>query len=524
MTDDESPGRVRSRPFPAGLPRAWPKGCGFAMRMGHRVPARLLTFSLLLIVLAPGCTIYKSKVEDDVPIMPAGYERSLSIPAEPAARWWRAFGDERLNRLMQRAFEGNLDLAEADARWRRFRALYRVEDAARWPTLQGNFSPERARTQGPFGATINTSYEGTLNASFEVDLWSKLKASSQAALFDLYASEADLEALYISLSADVADTYFEILAQRAQIDLLDRTIKVFEDSLELVEVQYREGLVSALDVYQAQQNLADARARRPQFARQMAQSEHALSVLLGRYPEPGIAGEGAVLPATPPPLPPKLPAVLLINRPDLQSELMTLSAADARVGRAFADRFPSLDLRAVLGSSSERLGDIADVRNHFWRLASELVMPIIDAGRRRAEQDRREAQYEERLAAFRGAALEAVRDVENALVANEQTAERIRRLKELIVALEGVQEMALFQYIQGLADYLTVLTSQRDLLNAKSNLITAERQLLADRVALARALGGSWPREYARQRLDLEKGEEREPPPFRKPLDFLVLP
>lgn len=422
-------------------------------------------------------------------------------------RWWELFDDPHLNRWMDEVFAGNLELAQAVARIEQFEALSRGGASARRPVLDLQGSAGRARQPGIGGPVTDDSYRLSASAAFEIDLWQKLKSRSEAAKLDELASRRDLEALYLGLSARVADYYYLAVEQRAQLELTDRTIEAFAGTVELVERRYRAGLVPAIDVYQARQNLAAARARRPQFESLLATTEHALATLAGRYPQRSEGETLAQLPDAGALFPGGLPSQLLGRRPDLAAALARLQASDERVAAAIAERFPAFNLVGSYGGASSELGSLLDSGNIFWSLLLNLSQPVFDGGRRKAEVDRSRALFREKLAGYHQAVLGAFQEVEGALVRGRTSAERIGLLEAQTAAAEGSLRLATDRYRRGLTDYLPVLTAQGLTFDAQSRLLAARRQLIADRISLARSLGGGWMSDQVQQRLTLEMKE-----------------
>lgn len=460
----------------------------------------ILCWSSLL--LTAGCTLHRPQEATlPAPVPPAYAEQAgPAAPAPPLERWWERFGDERLNALMAEAFAANLDLAQAFARLAQAEAVTRTTRAAQQPVLNLEGSGGESRQVGLFGAETDETFRLSAAASFELDVWRKLASRTAAARLDTRATREEVKAVYLTLSARVADLYYLAVEQRAQLDLADQNIAAFADTLERVERRYREGLVPALDVYQSRENLASARARRPVFENALAATEHALAVLLGRYPGERTTGALAELPTVTEEFPAGLPSQLLARRPDVETALLRLKASDERIGAAIADRFPSFGLAASYGGASSELGDLLSSGSIFWNLLLNLAQPVLDGGRRAAEVDRSRAAFRENLARYHQAVLTAFREVEDALAANRTTEERLARLVEREEASAAALRLALDRYLQGLSDYLPVLTAQGLYFDAQSQLLAARRQLIADRITLARSLGGKWMEAEMEQR------------------------
>jgi NodT family efflux transporter outer membrane factor (OMF) lipoprotein len=432
-----------------------------------------------------------------------------STKGQPVEKWWEAFNDPRLNEIIAQAFENNLDLRQAYANYRQLQAVTKGTRAIQYPSLNAEYENTWEETPGFFGDNEGNSYRLAATAAFEVDLWQKLNSRTRAAQFDMKASQEEVLALYLSLSARLADFYYLAIEQRAQIALTDNAIASFEDTVERVERRYREGLVPALDVYQARQNLAAARAKRPVFEANLAVAEHAVSVLLGYYPERDNTGDIVELPSTIESFPAGLPSELLSRRPDVQAAKHRLEASDARIAVAIADYFPSINLIGSYGESSTVFSS-GDITGTFWKVILDIAQPLFDGGKRNAEMARSKAEFEGNLAIYHESVLTAFKEVEDALANNKGTEKRIKWLEKQIEATEASLRLSLERYMQGISDYLPVLTAQVFHFNAKSDLLAARRQLISDRISLAKALGGNWMSDEFNSSYgkDIGKGEE----------------
>ncbi|WP_429885466.1 efflux transporter outer membrane subunit [Geoalkalibacter halelectricus] len=464
---------------------------------------------LSLLILLSGCAGRPAPVADPVPAPPAEFRQLQGQASQPAATtpWWESFDDPALAELMAVAFADNLDLAQAVARLEQSEALLRTARAGLLPRLDLQGQLRREKTPGLFGEHTGTSYNLSLAAAYELDLWQKIANQERAAGLDRDATAAETQTLLLSLSARLADLYYLAAEQRSQLQLTDANIAAFADTLARVESRYRQGLVPALDVYQARQNLDAARARRPQFERGLALAEHALAVLLGNYPGDLPAASLIELPETPAAFPAGLPSELLARRPDVGAALLRVAAADARLAAAVAERFPSFNLLAGYGYSRTAFVT-GDLSGTFWNLIFNAAQPLFDAGRRKAEVARHEALVRERLAAYHGQVLAAFQEVEDALAANRTSEEQIVRLAAQRRTTEAALRLALDGYLAGLSDYLPVLAAQSAQLDSDSRLLEARRRLISDRISLARALGGAWMADTLDQRLAADAGRQ----------------
>ncbi|MBU0675440.1 MAG: efflux transporter outer membrane subunit [Proteobacteria bacterium] len=446
----------------------------------------LLVFSLLTGCAALGPS--HQPLDSNIPVPGHFVETGDDTPAEPG-RFWEHFQDRHLNDLVAQALNGNLSIKQALARRAQFDALERISQASRLPmvNLAGQLGRDQSFTSMGSG-TAGNSLRLSAVAAYEVDLWGKLAHQRDGATFGAQASVAELKAAYISVAAQTSELYFLIREQQAQLLLNERIVASLDDTLERMENRYAAGLVPTLDVYQARQNILAAKSQRPGYEAARAKGEHALAVLLGRAPEqPVVDGEGT-LPMLGAAIPAGLPSGLLQRRPDLEAALLRIKAVDANLAAAVADRFPSLNLAGVLGFAS--LDYATSLSGTFWSLLVEAVQPVFDNGRRQAEIERQEAVLDEALAGYHQVVLQAIREVEDALVSCRTGGRLLALLDERQQATADTLRLAEDQYFSGLTDYLSVLTAQKNYFDVQSQLLTARRRLISDQIGLMRALGG----------------------------------
>lgn len=466
--------------------------------------------ALIMMLLLAGCSLHKpTDVSLSVAPPQEFLEKKMTGETRPLpGQWWLAFEDEQLNQLMTELFKQNLELTQAVARLEQVEALARITRSAESPFLSGGGNVGRSSQPGLSDDFIGNNQQLSLAAGYELDLWGKLSAQSRAAELELSASRQDMQTLYLGLSARLADLYFLAIEQRAQLALTDQSIASFADTLLRVENRYNLGLVPAVDMYQARQSLAGAQAARYLFEASLGEVEHAIAVLIGRYPERSPGGSLEQLPGAPDLFDAGIPAELISQRPDLQAALQRVQAADYRVAAAIADRFPSISLSGGTGSLRQDV-TAGLIKGEFWSLLGNLAMPLVDGGRRRAEVDRKEAALREAVANYQQKVLTAFQEVEDALVNNYATEQRVERLAETAQATGATLRLSTDRYLAGLVDYLPVLTAQRTDFDVSSRLLAARRQLLAERISLARALGGDWMRNQMNSRLQIEEDEKQ---------------
>jgi NodT family efflux transporter outer membrane factor (OMF) lipoprotein len=344
-----------------------------------------------------------------------------------------------------------------------------------------------------------------LAASYEIDLWGRISSSYKAASYDFQATRYDLESTAMTVASEVAILWLGILEQQELQAVLQEQLATNSTYLELVELRFRKALVSALDVYQQREAVG---AVKKQIALVEAQEEvfrHELAVLLGKPPAARLVMGDYDLAELPPPPGTGIPADLLYYRPDIRASLSRLHAADYRVASARADRLPAIRLTGGIGYNADDIANIFD--DWFINLAAGLVQPLFDGYQREAEVERTLAVVEERLADYRLTVLNAIKEVENALIQQKKQQEHIEALKQQLTAARNSLEQATQRYQKGLTDYLPVLTAlERTQLLAR-DLVSARRELLVFRINLYRALGGSWTQElYPPEFLSDEKG------------------
>ena len=425
---------------------------------------------------------------------------------EPAERWWLELDDPQLQALIERAFAGNLQLAGAWARLEQARAGARSVGAARWPQVSAELQASRQEIRNVFADVDDVPIEidetlrqdlvsATLAASYEIDLWRKLSSRQRAAVLDAEAARDDAEILAISLAAQVAEAWYDVVVERARLDLLNDQVEVNETFLELVMLRFRQGLASALDVHQQRQQLLATRAQRSLAEARADVSLYQLAVLVGAPPSEalGAIDDRAELPPLPEPPATGLPADLLDRRPDVRAARRRVEAADYRVAAAIADRLPSLSLTGSAGFQSRSFTDL--LTTPIWSLAASLGQVIFAGGRLDAEVDRAEAVRRELTAAYGQALLEALFEVEAALAQERQQRVYIEEREQELETARAALNEARHRYRQGLSDFLPVLTALQSVQALELELLAAERQALSFRLQLYRALGGGWPAE-----------------------------
>ncbi|HEX7053355.1 MAG TPA: efflux transporter outer membrane subunit [Burkholderiales bacterium] len=431
--------------------------------------------------------------------LPAQYAAPAVQETAPlAADWWQLYDDPTLASLVESARRHNADLQLAAARVEEAEAALREARAAFFPEVFGSYSYTRNRVSSaaspPLPANVpvqRANHQLLASTSFEVDFWGRFARASEAAQAALLASRFSRDVVELTLAGAVAQAYFALRSLDAQIAVLDSSIKVRQESLEIARTRLEAGLASELDVYQAQGALADAQVQRREALRSRGVVEHQLAVLTGRLDLQLAPGELFSLPAAPVP-PAGLPSALLERRPDIRQAEEALVAANAQIGVARAALFPTLSLTASAGAQSEELADLFTGPARLWSLGAAVTAPLFDAGRREARVEQAEARRSQALAAYRRTIEAAFREVSDALVNVQAAAASEAELAGRLDAARKALELSNARYQAGYSPYLEVLDAQRTANEAELAYVRNRQARLAFSVDLIKALGGGW--------------------------------
>jgi multidrug efflux system outer membrane protein len=377
--------------------------------------------------------------------------------------------------------------------------------ADQFPSVDANFQASRQQQSivdqftGRNITVKSDTFSLIFPASYELDLWGRLARATEASRADLMAAEDNRRTIAQSLVAETVSLYLQIRYLEQQITINRRLVNTYEQNLELLDQRYRQGIASVLDVYQARRLLAQAEAQLPPLLESAGKARHSLAILQGKYPENNdlnISSKWAfeVLP----PVPAGLPSELLNRRPDIRSAEAALQAASARIGVAKAARFPQISITGSFGYISNELNMLLDHTSELWQLTGGCLQPVFDAGKRAAAQEAAEARYEQQLAAYAKTILDALAEVEDALLTRKQQLDLRKRLIRLLSEAQSTLDTAKDRYYRGLTDYLNVLDAQQVLYQAKLSLVQNENAIYNSQVQLHRALGGGWERTEGR--------------------------
>ncbi len=456
-------------------------------------------FVLLLAAFLAACS--SQQVYDKPALeLPAAWKESAPRYAEDG-RWWRIYEDAQLDSVMAEALQNNADLAIAAARVDEARALVGEAESGFFPTLDARGlatrqrNSQRTATFFPGIPTQYKDYRATINVSYEIDIFGRLRAGTRAARAELEASEAARDTVRLALAAQVAKSYFTLRALDEQVALTRETLRLREDTLGLQRKRFDGGVISEFDYRQIEAEVAAARAQLPPLERDREREEAALALLLGRSPRQIFESQVEVKKAfeespTAPVLPSGVPSELLLRRADLVEAERRLAAANARIDAARAEMFPSIVLTGALGSESAALSNLFTGPAGIWNLGLALTQPIFAGGRLQARTDAAEARERAAVAQYTKAIQSAFSETRAALSAQSRSRESYEAETTRAEALSQTLRLARLRYGNGVASQLDVLDAERGLLAARSariEALRAHRSAIAD---LFRALGG----------------------------------
>jgi NodT family efflux transporter outer membrane factor (OMF) lipoprotein len=434
----------------------------------------------------------------DVP----GWTVAKPEDAIPRGAWWTLFNDAGLSTLEPQIATANQTLKAADANLRAARAVIRIQNANRYPTL--GISPlligERYSAQRPYfnAATANNGEADILlplQLNYEVDLWGAVRRNITAAKEESQATAADRQTILLSLQAELALDYFELRAADAQQKLFNDTVGQYEDAVRITNNRYVGGIAVKSDLTQAETQLQDIKVQAADVAIARAQYEHAIAILIGQPPSAfTLAPAPLALTAPPPAIPPGLPSSLLERRPDIAAAERRTAAANEQIGIARAAYFPSLNLSAAAGFESTAVTSLFDKSSFIYALGPTLGETFFDGGRRRGLSEQALAGYDSTTATYRQTVLTAYQQVEDNLVALHVLSDEAEQQRQATAFAEESQRIFNNRYLGGVDNYLQVITAQTTALNNERNDIDILRRRMDASVLLIKTLGGGWDR------------------------------
>jgi NodT family efflux transporter outer membrane factor (OMF) lipoprotein len=407
-------------------------------------------------------------------------------------KWWEIFGDPQLNRLEELVNINNQNVKQAEAQFRQARTLVAANHANYYPSIGSTPAITQSDT-GPNSRGIGTNQTFSLpvTATWEPDLWGRVRLSVQNAVNNAQVSAADLENIRLSQQALLATDYFLLLAQDMQLVVLKDTIEAYEKNLQLTINRFNGGVASRSDITLARTQLAGAKAQSTDMHIARAQDEHAIAMLTGQLPSSLDIGPGKIS-APPPPIPTGVPSQLLERRPDIAASERQVAAANANIGIAETAYYPTLTLSASAGFLSNNLATLLTYASRSWSAGPSLSQTLFDFGRRGAALEGAQAAYDATVAGYQQTVLAAFQEVEDDLANLRYLAEEAVQEDEAVVAAQQALSLEMDRYKAGTDSYLNVITTQTIALGDEQTAITVLQRRMSAAVDLIKALGGGW--------------------------------
>ncbi len=466
--------------------------------------------TVIVALFAAGCSVGPKYQQPAIQVPtawkeqpPESYKESqgwkTGQPADTLLRgdWWTIFGDAELNALEQQINLSNQNLKAAQARFDQARAMVRVSQSQRYPTVTAGAAVSTNRDSSNYVfATPKTSHNFgdfslPIDLNYEVDAWGRVRHSIASSRDEAQATAADLETLRLSFHAELAYDYFELRSADAEQELLDATVIDYRRALELTTNRFDGGAASGAEVAQAQTQLESTRTQDADVAVRRAQFEHAIAVLTGKTPAE-ISLAAKPLATEPPAIPLGLPSQLLERRPDVAAAERRVAEANEDVGVAHAAFFPQVLLGAALGLEGESIADWLNWPSRFWAVGPSVLQTVFDGGRRRAGQQSAQFNYDATVANYRQTTLDAFQQVEDNLAALRILEKETESQAAAVAAAERSLELSTNRYTGGLVTYLEVVTAQSAALANERTAVDIRRRRMDASVLLIKALGGGW--------------------------------
>jgi len=476
-------------------------------------------------LLLASCSVGPNYKQPTAPVsatfkeLPAGTaaEASAFRPARPQddalrGTWWEIFGDAQLDALEEQVSVSNQTLAQAEAQFRGARAAVLAARAGLFPTVTASAGVTRSHSSANRGTVIvpgsgtgagtgstgavtaggdTTVYQVPIDFSYEFDLWGRVRRQIEAEVATAQASAADVENVRLSLQAELAVDYFQLRGLDQQKQLLDSVVAAYGKALQLTVNRHDQGVVSGVDVAQAETQLDTTRAQATDLGAARAGFEHAIAMLTGKPPAE-LAIPPAPVAVQPPAIPVALPSELLERRPDIAAAERRVAAANAQIGVAQAAFYPSLTLSASGGFQSSTLGKLFSLPSRFWSIGPALAETLFSGGRRRAATAQAEAAYDAAVAGYRESVLVAFQNVEDNLATLRILAQESTEQAAAVAAAEHALELARNRYQGGITAYLEVITAENAALANERAAVDLQIRRMTAAVNLVKALGGGW--------------------------------
>jgi multidrug efflux system outer membrane protein len=449
--------------------------------------------ALLLVTPLSACMVGPDYRRPEVEV-PAAWRLGATEAGELSnIAWWDQFQDPVLSDLVRTALANNKDLEIATANVDQAVAQYGIARSAQFPQVNASASATRERSSANIrlGGQTFTDYGVNLSASFELDIWGRLRRATESARASLLASQQGKGTVVLTVVSTVASGYIQLRALDRQLEIAQRTSQSLGEAARLQRVRFEEGAVPASDYQQAESQYREAVARVPELEREIAQQENFLSVLLGH--NPGLIPRGRDIDALLfPAVPEGLPASLLERRPDIRQAEQNLIAANANIGVAKAAYFPDISLTALLGLESAQLSDLFKGPSRTWSFGAGVLQPIFNAGRLRSQVAQAEALQRQALHTYEKSIISAFQDVENALIDRIKFGQVREEQAKNVEALRSFRDLADLRYREGATIYLEVASAEQSLFIAQLAYVATQAQLFQSYANLYKAMGGGW--------------------------------
>ena len=465
----------------------------------RRSPATLLVAAAAAAAAAlAGCTLGPDYKRPEV-AAPAAFQYEPKDAAATAdTLWWRQFQDAVLDQLIDEALQHNTNVQIAAANVEQAAAVLTQTRSQLFPQVGYGAGAQRERSVEPaFAALIpnypnpSSAYQAALQASWEIDLWGRIRRQSEAAYANVLATDEARRGVILTLVANVANSYLQLRGLDSQLAVAKKTLQTYKESVDLFQLQFQYGQVSLMNVAQAQSQYETAAAQIPLLEQQIAQTQNSLAVLIGRDPGPIVRGK-SLDDLKLPKVPAGVPSALLERRPDLLQAEQQLIAANAQIGAAKALYFPTISLTGAFGSASADLSKLFSGPAKVWSYAGTVAGPIFSFGAVSGQVAQAEAAQQAALLNYQLSIRNAFADVDNALVANSKLREQLDAQIKLVAALQQYSDLARLQYDGGYAPYSTVLQAEQALFPAELNLAAVRAQLFGSAVNIYKSMGGGW--------------------------------
>jgi multidrug efflux system outer membrane protein len=467
---------------------------------------RFILFILLFhTILIAGCMMGPDYVKPEIDSPESFMYQEQEVHDTVNAQWWNQFNDPALDALIVESLANNKSVLIATANVEQAEAVFMQVRSPIFPQIgyEGAGTRQRISDSGA-GALLPdnpyNSFQAASSASWELDLWGRIRRQTEAARADLLATEEARRGVILSLVSSTANTYIQLLGLDEQLAISKQSLATYDQSVKLFEKQFKYGQVSQMTVEQARTQYETAAATIPQIELQIAQSENALSVLLGRNPGPITRGK-AINEVTMPGIPAGLPSAVLVNRPDIRQAEQNLIALNAQIGAAKALYFPTISLTGDYGYVSADLSDLFESRSRLWSYSGSITGPIFAGGAIYGQVKQAEAARKAALHNYELSIQSAFADVENALIAHRKLSEQTQAQERLVKAGKEYTRLAQLQYNGGYAPYSTVLQAQQQLFPAELSFAQARALLLSSLVNIYKSMGGGWITEADRMTL-----------------------